>query len=222
MAQAYPLVLPFHNSRLYPNLPPHRSKTSTRSRLTSNRVVVDRSIKSRSLAWYRCFRTVWMILMVRMLFHAWRFHQDLHHLCYRLQMTLSHSVSRKAHHARVLQPPARYFPPLPLPPPRLLPRPPYQKRQQGHYQKTQTGRTNGKVLEVHAATGITHPRSDHLDLGIRSSFCLRRQQGTIRRGDALVRIWRLRPHRRLLPVASPLMNQPPPVPLPMQPPVLLT
>ena len=46
---------------------------------------------------------------------------------YRSQMTLNHSVFRKAHHVRVLQSSDRYFLPLPRPPP-LPPRQPHRKR----------------------------------------------------------------------------------------------
>jgi hypothetical protein len=163
-----------------------------------------------------------MALMVRMLFYVWRFRRGSSHLFYYFQMTLSsHSVFRKVHHVRVLQPPARYFLPLPRPP-YLPPRQRHRKRQRGRCPKTQTERTNGKVLEVHAATGITRPRSDHLALGTRSSFLLRRRQRAIRRGDALARMQRLRLHRRPLPVVSPPLNQPPLVPLPLRALVRLT
>ena len=130
---------------------------------------------------------------------------------YRSQMTLNHSVFRKAHHVRAPQPPARYFLPLPRPP--YLPQQKRRKRQPGHCPKTRTERIGGKVLEVHAATGITRLRSDHLALGTRSSFPPRKRQRAIRRGDVLARMQRLRLHRSPPPVVGPLLNQLPLVPL---------
>jgi len=157
-----------------------------------------------------------MALMVRTL----RFRRGSSHLFYCLQMTLSsHSVFRRAHHVRIPQPPARYFLPLPRPP--YLPQQKHRKRQPGHCPKIRTERIDGKVLEVHAATGITRLRSDHLALGTRSSFPPRKRQRVIRRGDVLARMQRLRLHRSPPPVVGPLLNQLPPVPLLLRAPVCL-
>ena len=143
------------------------------------------------------------------------------HSFHYFQMTLSHSVFRKVHHVRVLQPPARYFLPPPRPP-CLPPRQPHRKRHRGRCPKTRTERTSGKVLGVHAVTGITRPLSDHLALGIRSSFRPRRRQRAIRKGDVLAGMRKLHPHRRPLPVVSRPLNQPSLVPLPLRAQVRLT
>jgi len=138
------------------------------------------------------------------------------HPSHRFQMKLnSRSVFRKAHHVRVLRPSGHYFQPLPRLPSLLQRRVP-RKHQRRPCPRIQTGRTSGKALEVHAVTGITHPRSDHLALGPRSSFPPRMRQRATRRGDALARTPRLHPHRRPLPVVSRPLNQPMLVPLPVR------
>lgn len=147
----------------------------------SNRTEAGHSIRSRSLAWCLCSRTVLIILTVRVLFYVLRFCQCSNHTFCFLQMTTnSHFGFQRVHHVQLLQPLVRFprFHRLPPFPTRRARR----KRQPGLYRKIRTERTNGKVQEVHVVTDIIHPLSDHLALGIRSSFRLRRQQRAIRRG----------------------------------------
>ena len=99
----------------------------------------------------------------------------LNHIFYSSQMTTNnHSVSRKAHHVRILRQPTRSHRPPSLQ--AQLPRP---KRQTGPCPRTRMERTSGKVLEVHAPTDIIHPPLDHLALGTRSSFNPRRRPRAI-------------------------------------------
>ena len=118
----------------------------------------------------------------------------------------SHSVFRKAHHVQVLQRPTHFLQTRQLHP----------KRQPKPCPRTPMERTNGKVLEVHVATGIIHPPLDHLALGTRSSFSPPRRQRAIRRGDALARMQKLHLHKKPLPAVSLPPNRLPLVPPPPQ------
>jgi hypothetical protein len=126
-----------------------------------------------------------------------------HTFCSSQMTPNSHSVFRKAHHAQVLQRPTRS----------LLTRQPRPKRQLGPCPRTRMERTSGKVLEVHVATGIIHPPSDHLALGTRLSFSPRRRQRVIRSGDALAGMQKLHLHKRPLLAVSRPLNPLPLVPL---------
>ena len=143
-------------------------------------------------------------------------------LCYSsyyLQITPSiHSVFWKAHHARVLQPSARFSPPLLRPPSLPSTAAPKTPTRMLSKKRKPMEHFSGKVPEVSAAVGTIHLRSDHPALGPISGFCLWRQQRAIQREDALARMRRLHPHIKPPPVSSRPLNQPS-IPLPPPTPV---
>ena len=158
--------------------------------------------------------------MVSMPFHVWCFYRTSNNASHSSQMIVNNrSVFRKVRHVLVLQPTARS---RRLPHPQSLPtRQRHRKRQPGRSPRTRTVHTNGRALEVHVATGITRPPSDHLPLGIRLSSNLQRRRRAIRKGDALAKTQTLHPHESPPPVVSLPLSQLPSTLPPQQTPACL-